>query len=99
MRLGAGFSFAEPFLDKPPKMHWRTYLRMRVAGVSIALYDHLRAAPPLPASAPRPWCALGRRTEGGKARTGEVRPRRPRVHDLDSNFNHYIMQILDAKWD
>ena len=31
MRLGAGFSFAEPFPDKPPGMHWRTYLRMRVA--------------------------------------------------------------------
>jgi hypothetical protein len=31
MRLGAGFSFAEPFPDKPPRMHWRTYFRMRVA--------------------------------------------------------------------
>jgi hypothetical protein len=31
MRLGAGFSFAEPFPDKPPGMHWRTYLRMRAA--------------------------------------------------------------------
>jgi hypothetical protein len=40
MRLGAGFSFAEPFPDKPPGMHWRTYLRMRVAaGESIAIYD------------------------------------------------------------
>ena len=29
MRLGAGFSFAEPFPDKPPAMHWRTYLHMR----------------------------------------------------------------------
>ena len=38
MRLGAGFSFAEPFPDKPPGMHWRTYLCMRVAaGESIAL--------------------------------------------------------------
>jgi hypothetical protein len=40
MRLGASFSFAEPFPDKPPRMHRRTYLRMRVsAGKSIALYD------------------------------------------------------------
>jgi hypothetical protein len=40
MRLGTGFSFAEPFPDKPPGMHWLTYLRMRVAaGESIALYD------------------------------------------------------------
>jgi hypothetical protein len=40
MRLGAGFSYAEPFPDKPPGMHWKTYLRMRVAaGESIALYD------------------------------------------------------------
>jgi hypothetical protein len=40
MRLGAGFSFAEPFPEKPPGMHWRTYLRMRVAaGESIAIYD------------------------------------------------------------
>jgi hypothetical protein len=31
MRLGAGFSFAEPFPEKPPRMHWRTYLRMRAA--------------------------------------------------------------------
>ena len=38
MRLGAGFSFAEGFPDKPPRMHWRTYLRMRLAaGESIAL--------------------------------------------------------------
>jgi hypothetical protein len=38
--LGGGFSFAEPFPDKPPGMHWQTYLRMRVAaGESIALYD------------------------------------------------------------
>jgi hypothetical protein len=41
MRLGAGFSFAEPFPDKPRGMHRRTYLRMRLAaGESIALYDH-----------------------------------------------------------
>ena|SRR6516162_9136331 len=34
--LGAGFSFAESFPDKPPGMHWRTYLRMRAAaGESI----------------------------------------------------------------
>jgi hypothetical protein len=40
MRLGAGFSFAEPFPDKPPGMHWLTHLRMRVAaGESIAIYD------------------------------------------------------------
>ena len=40
MRLGAGFSFAEPFPEKPPRMHRRTYLRMRVAaGESIALHD------------------------------------------------------------
>ena len=40
MRLGAGFSYAEPFPDKPPRMHWRTYLRMRVAaGESIAMYE------------------------------------------------------------
>jgi hypothetical protein len=40
MRLGAGFSFAEPFPDKPPGMHWRTYLRMRAAaGASIAIFD------------------------------------------------------------
>jgi hypothetical protein len=25
MRLGAGFSFAEPFPDKPRGMHWKTY--------------------------------------------------------------------------
>ena len=31
MRLGAGVSFAEPFPEKPPRMHWRTYLRMRAA--------------------------------------------------------------------
>jgi hypothetical protein len=31
MRLGAGFSFAEPFPEKPPRMHWRTYLRIRAA--------------------------------------------------------------------
>ena len=31
MRLGAGFSFAEPFPEKPPRMHWRTYRRMRAA--------------------------------------------------------------------
>jgi hypothetical protein len=31
MRLGGGFSFAEPFPEKPPRMHWRTYLRMRAA--------------------------------------------------------------------
>jgi hypothetical protein len=41
MRLGVGFSFAEPFPEKPPGMHWRTYLRMRVAaGESIAMYAH-----------------------------------------------------------
>jgi hypothetical protein len=40
MRLGAGFSFAEGFPDKPPRMHRRTYLRMRAAaGESIAIYD------------------------------------------------------------
>jgi hypothetical protein len=40
MRLGTGFSFAEPFPDKPRGMHWLTYLRMRVAaGESIAIYD------------------------------------------------------------
>jgi hypothetical protein len=40
MRLGAGFSFAEPFPAKPPGMHRRTYLRMRAAaGESIPLYD------------------------------------------------------------
>jgi hypothetical protein len=40
MRLGTGFSFAEPFPDKPSGMHWKTYLRMRVAaGYSIRLYD------------------------------------------------------------
>ena len=40
MGFGASFSFAEPFPDKPPGMHWRTYLRMRVAaGESIALHD------------------------------------------------------------
>ena len=40
MRLGAGFSFAEPFPEKPPGMHWRTYLRMRLAvGESITVYD------------------------------------------------------------
>jgi hypothetical protein len=40
MRLGTGFSFAEPFPDKPPGMHWLTYLRMRLAaGESIAIYD------------------------------------------------------------
>ena len=40
MRLGSGFSFAEPFPEKPPGMHRRTYLRMRVAaGESIAQYD------------------------------------------------------------
>jgi hypothetical protein len=45
MRLGAGFSFAEPFPDKPPGMHWRTYLRMRVAaGEAIALHDQLMPA-------------------------------------------------------
>ena len=39
MRLGAGFSFAEPFPEKPPGMHRRTYLRMRLAaGESIAMY-------------------------------------------------------------
>jgi hypothetical protein len=39
MRLGTGFSFAEPFPDKPPGMHWITYFRMRVAaGESIAVY-------------------------------------------------------------
>jgi hypothetical protein len=31
MRLGAGFSFAEPFPKKPAGMHWRTYQRMRAA--------------------------------------------------------------------
>jgi hypothetical protein len=37
MRLGAGFSFAEPFPEKPSGMHRRTYLRMRAAaGESIA---------------------------------------------------------------
>jgi hypothetical protein len=25
MRLGAGFSFADPFPERPPRMHWRTY--------------------------------------------------------------------------
>jgi hypothetical protein len=40
MRLGTGFSFAEPFPDKPRGMHWLTYLRMRLAaGESIAIYD------------------------------------------------------------
>jgi hypothetical protein len=39
-RLGADFSFAEPFPEKPPGMHWRTYLRMRLAaGESIVQYD------------------------------------------------------------
>jgi hypothetical protein len=33
MRLGGGFSFAEPFPEKPPRMHWRTYLRMRAAAM------------------------------------------------------------------
>jgi hypothetical protein len=41
MRLGAGYSFAETFPEKPPRMHWRTYLRMRVAaGEAIAMWDH-----------------------------------------------------------
>jgi hypothetical protein len=31
MRLGAGFSFAEPFPEKPPGMHWKTYRRLRAA--------------------------------------------------------------------
>ena len=31
MRLGAGFSFAEPFPDKPPGMHWKTYGRLLAA--------------------------------------------------------------------
>jgi hypothetical protein len=31
MRLGAGFSFAEPFPEKPRGMHGSTYLRMRAA--------------------------------------------------------------------
>jgi hypothetical protein len=31
MRLGTGFSFAEPFPEKPRGMHWRTYQRMRAA--------------------------------------------------------------------
>jgi hypothetical protein len=32
----AGFSFAEPFPEKTPGMHWRIYLRMRLAaGESI----------------------------------------------------------------
>jgi hypothetical protein len=31
MRLGAGFSFAGPFPDKPPGMHWKTYRRLRAA--------------------------------------------------------------------
>jgi hypothetical protein len=40
MRLGTGFSYAKPFPDKPPGMHSRTYLLMRVAaGESIALCD------------------------------------------------------------
>jgi hypothetical protein len=29
MRLGAGFSYAKSFPERPPRMHWRTYLRMR----------------------------------------------------------------------
>jgi hypothetical protein len=42
MRLGAGFSFAEPIPEKPRGMHWRTYLRMRTAagaaeGASVAM--------------------------------------------------------------
>jgi hypothetical protein len=37
------------------------------------------------------------RDAGAWARLGGRR--RPGVRDLDSNFNHYIMQILDAKWD
>jgi len=36
MRLGTGFSFAEPFPDEPPGMHWRTCLRMRPAAARIA---------------------------------------------------------------
>ena len=49
MCLGTGFSFAEPFPDKPPGMHWQTYIRMRLAaGESIATYvnphgSHLRS--------------------------------------------------------
>jgi hypothetical protein len=31
MRLGTGFSFAEPLPDKPPGMHWKTYRRLRTA--------------------------------------------------------------------
>jgi hypothetical protein len=31
MRLGAGYSYAEPFPQKPRGMHWKTYRRLRAA--------------------------------------------------------------------
>jgi hypothetical protein len=31
MSLGAGFSYAEPFPEKPRGMHWKTYRRLRAA--------------------------------------------------------------------
>jgi hypothetical protein len=49
MSLGPGFSLAEPFPEKSPGMHRRTYLRMRAAaGESIAPCDH-------PDGSHRPW--------------------------------------------
>jgi hypothetical protein len=31
MRLGAGYSYAEPFPPKPRGMHWKNYMRLRAA--------------------------------------------------------------------
>jgi hypothetical protein len=45
MRLGGSPDLFEPFPKKPPRMHWRTYLRLRARGYTSVLVAHVGVEP------------------------------------------------------